>query len=361
MLNFTWWVNRKDFKGKNIFGGGFLGLDNIGLFDRNQPLPTGGRLEQADGTAWMAFFCGTMLSMALELASEDPVYEDVASKFFEHFIAIVDATHRVGGSGLWDDEDGFYYDQIFADGKITRLKIRSMVGIIPLFAVEVLESDLVHKLPGFKKRLEWFLSHRESLRQYVTISERDNGEHKMLLAVPNETRLKRILEYVLCETEFLSQFGVRSLSAAYKTPYTFKSGENSWSIEYEPGHAKGDMFGGNSNWRGPVWFPVNFLLIEALERYHHFYGDKLTVECPKGSGKVKTLKTAADDLRKRLSSLFLPDAAGVRPFYGGDSLAKQKSFAGLLQFHEFFHAETGQGLGASHQTGWTALVAEMLR
>lgn len=362
MLNFTWWVNRKDAKGKNLFGGGFLGLDNIGLFDRSQPLPTGGRLEQADGTAWMAFFCGTMLSMALELASEDPVYEDVASKFFEHFIAIVDATHRVGGTGLWDEEDGFYYDQIFADGKATRLKIRSMVGIIPIFAVEVLESDLVHKLPGFKKRLEWFLQHRESLQQYVTLRELENGHRKLLLAVPNEKRLKRILDYVLSTDEFLSDYGVRSLSRAYKTPYVYRNGQSQWSISYEPGHSGGAMFGGNSNWRGPVWFPVNFLLIEALERYHYFYGDDFQVECPKGSGRTMNLQGVACELRRRMINLFLPDAAGHRPCHGPETrYADDPAFSKLLLFHEFFHGDSGVGLGASHQTGWTALVAEMIR
>ena len=362
MLNFTWWVNRKDAAGKNIFGGGFLGLDNIGLFDRNQPLPNGARLEQADGTAWMAFFCGTMLSMALELASEDIVYEDVASKFFEHFIAIVDAAHRVGGTGLWDEPDGFYYDQIFADGKSTKMKVRSLVGIIPTFAVEILESDVVHKLPGFKKRLEWFLSNRESLKQYVSIQESEDGGHKMLLAMPNGERLKRILDYVLDENEFLSGFGVRSLSGVHRKPYTFQSGGQSWSINYEPGHAKGDMFGGNSNWRGPVWFPVNFLLLEALERYHYFYGDSMQVECPKGSGVMMNLKQVADELRGRLISLFLPDTEGQRPCHGRvAAYATDPAFKDLLQYHEFFHGDTGEGLGASHQTGWTALVAELIR
>ena len=362
MLNFTWWVNRKDFAGKNIFGGGFLGLDNIGLFDRNQPLPTGGRLEQADGTAWMAFFCGIMLSMAIELASEDIVYEDVASKFFEHFIAIVDATHRVGGTGLWDEPDGFYYDQIFADGKATKLKVRSLVGIIPTFAVEVLESDVVHKLPGFKKRLEWFLTNRESLKRYVTLREDGDGQGKMLLAVPNEERLKRILNYVLDENEFLSPHGIRSLSRVHAQPYTFRSGVNAWSISYEPGHSHGEMFGGNSNWRGPVWFPVNFLLIEALEQYHYFYGDAMQVECPKGSGTMMNLRGVADELRRRMISLFLPDAKGRRPCHGRvAAYAADPAFKNLLQYHEFFHGDTGEGLGASHQTGWTALVAEMIR
>ncbi len=363
MLNFTWWVNRKDFSGKNLFGGGFLGLDNIGLFDRSQPLPTGGRLEQADGTAWMAFFCGTMLSMALELAAEDPVYEDVASKFFEHFIAIVDAMHRLGGTGLWDEEEGFYYDQIFLQGEARRLRVRSMVGIIPLFAAEVLDGDVIDKLPGFKKRMDWFIQFRPDLQKYINMmSESSTGGHKYLLAIPNQERLKRVLRYVLNEDEFLSPHGIRSLSKIHQTPYTFSEDGKSWSIRYEPGDSESNLFGGNSNWRGPIWFPLNYLLIEALERYHFFYGSSFKMECPAGSGNEKTLMQIADEIRHRLIGLFVPDENGRRPCHGGDSqYAKDPYWKDLILYHEFFHADTGKGLGASHQTGWTALVAEMIR
>ncbi|MBC7784408.1 MAG: glucosidase [Burkholderiales bacterium] len=362
MLNFTWWVNRKDASGKNLFGGGFLGLDNIGIFDRSQPLPTGGRLEQADGTAWMAFFCGTMLSMALELAAEDPVYEDVASKFFEHFIAIVDAMHRLGGTGLWDDEDGFYYDQIFLKGQAKKLKVRSMVGIIPLFAAEVLDGETVEKLGGFKKRMDWFLKYRPDLTHYINMMCKSLTGQQYMLAIPSKDRLTRMLKYILDENEFLSPFGVRSLSRKYAKPYTFSDDGKSWSIGYEPGDSASGLFGGNSNWRGPVWFPVNFLLIESLEKYHHFYGDELKVECPTGSGNMMTLQQAAAAIRNRLVSLFLPDAAGRRPCHGTESqYATDPHWRNLVLFHEFFHGETGKGLGANHQTGWTALVAEMLR
>ena len=355
MLNFTWWVNRKDAAGKNLFGGGFLGLDNIGLFDRSQPLPTGGRLEQADGTAWMAFFCGTMLSMALELASEDPVYEDVASKFFEHYVAIVDAMHRVGGSGLWDERDGFYYDQIYFDHTIERLRVRSMVGIIPLFASVVLERSVIDKLPGFKKRLEWFVQYRSDLRQYLTLDTHADSS-RLLLSVANAERLRRVLTYVLAEGEFLSPFGIRSMSKIHTTPYVFHNNGQSWSLRYTPGESDTHVFGGNSNWRGPIWFPLNYLLIEALERYDFFFGETFKIECPTGSGTMMTLRQVADELRRRMVMLFMPGEKGRRPF-SGDS----REFDGLLQFHEFFDGDTGRGLGANHQTGWTALVAEMIR
>ncbi|HEX8340777.1 MAG TPA: hypothetical protein VF624_07705, partial [Tepidisphaeraceae bacterium] len=361
MLNFTWWVNRKDAAGKNLFGGGFLGLDNIGVFDRSQPLPTGGRLEQADGTAWMAFFCGTMLSMALELAAEDPVYEDVASKFFEHFIAIVDAMHRVGGTGLWDEEDGFYYDQIFIAGEAHRLKVRSMVGIIPLFAAEVLDGDTVHRLKGFKKRLDWFVKYRPDLRKYICIDER-RADHMMLLAIPNKERLARVLKYILDENEFLAPHGVRSLSKTHDEPYRFSFDSKEWCLKYEPGDSQTHLFGGNSNWRGPIWFPLNYLLIEAIERYHFFYGEEFKIECPTGSGTMMTLQEVANELRNRLMSLFLPDETGRRPCHGGEErFATDPHWKELLLFHEFFHGDTGKGLGASHQTGWTALVAELIR
>ena len=356
MLNFTWWVNRKDESGKGLFGGGFLGLDNIGLFDRSQPLPIGGRLEQADGTAWMAFFCGTMLFMALELASADSVYEDIASKFFEHYVAIVDAINRVGGTGLWDEEDGFYYDQIFFQGDAKRMKIRSLVGIIPLFANGILDPKIIDKLPGFKKRLEWFVNNRPGLRKYLTV--RDG---RTMLSIVEEKRLVRVLNYVLNESEFLSPYGVRSLSKIHSTPYVFASDGHQWSIRYEPAESRTGAFGGNSNWRGPVWFPLNFLLIESLERYHYFYGDSVTVECPVGSGNKQLLRQVASELRRRMIDLFLPGPDGNRPCFGASALEGDPHAKELVHFHEYFCGDSGRGLGASHQTGWTALVAEMIR
>jgi hypothetical protein len=365
LINFTWWVNRKDIDGRNIFGGGFLGLDNVGLFDRSKPLPSGQRLDQADATAWMAYYCGTMLSMALELAREDPVYEDVASKFFEHYVAIVDAMNTLGGTGLWDEADGFYYDQLAVDGSVTPLRIRSMVGIIPLFACEVLSDDVIEALPGFKKRMDWFLEHRQDLARHTTYCDRADGDAgrkatgMRLLAVPSIDRLRRVLRYVLDENEFLSPHGVRSLSKVHeKKPVVHKFEGRELRVKYVPGDSDTSLFGGNSNWRGPVWFPLNFLLIEALERYHHFYGDELLVECPTGSGHTMNLLQVADELAARLSSLFLRDKQGGRPCCGEDlRYATNPNWRDLIPFHEFFHGETGKGLGASHQTGWTALVA----
>jgi hypothetical protein len=368
LLNFTWWVNRKDPKGRNLFAGGFLGLDNIGVFDRSQALPDGGHLEQADGTAWMAFFCATMLSMAMELATSDPSYEDIASKFFEHFVSITDAMNCLGGMGLWDEEEGFYYDLLNVNGTTLPLRSRSMVGIIPLFAVEVLEQDTVDRLPGFKKRLDWFLRHRQDLARHISycVSDQCEGhDHRhshRLLAVPSRERLLRVLRYVLDESEFLSPFGVRALSGFHREqPYAIHIGGQEHRIEYVPGESNTGLFGGNSNWRGPVWFPVNYLLIEALERYHHFYGDTLKVECPTGSGRMANLKEVADDLAGRLTQLFVPDDRGRRPCHGDESrYADDPHWRDLVLFHEYFHGDNGRGVGASHQTGWTALVANLL-
>ncbi len=360
LLNFTWWVNRKDPAGRNLFSGGFLGLDNIGVFDRSKPLPGGGFLEQADATAWMAFYCGTMLSMALELAREDPACEDMASKFFEHFVAITDAMNALGGTGLWDEADGFYYDQVLVDGRAVPLKIRSMVGLIPLLAVEILDQETLQRLPGFRKRMEWFLRNRQDLARHITcLDTRDGGPHvHRLLAIPSRERLVRVLRYMLDESEFLSPFGIRSLSKVHAArPFVFRAGHEEGTVAYAPGESDTPLFGGNSNWRGPVWFPVNFLLIEALERYHHFYGESLRVEYPTGSRSLATLQEVARDLSCRLVRLFLPDAEGQRPCHGGDPrYARDPAWKDLVLFHEYFHAETGAGLGASHQTGWTALV-----
>ncbi|MFY4730970.1 MGH1-like glycoside hydrolase domain-containing protein, partial [Nitrospira sp. BLG_2] len=365
LLNFTWWVNRKDLEGRHLFSGGFLGLDNIGVFDRSKPLPTGGHIEQADGTAWMAFFCATMLSMALELAKDDPVYEDMASKFFEHFVAIVDAMNTLGGTGLWDDTDGFYYDQLHVQGRTIPLKIRSLVGIIPLFAAEVLDEERIAQLPGFTKRMHWFLKNRSDLARHVAyyaecpVSDARTGAHPpRLLAIPSRDRLERVLRYLLDEEEFLSPYGIRSVSRIHRDhPYVFRVGGEVHSVQYVPGESTSGLFGGNSNWRGPVWFPVNYLLIEALERYHYFYGDTLRVECPRGSGRRLNLKQVANQLTLRLTRLFLRDSDGQRPCFGEDSrFARDPDWRELVLFHEYFHGETGKGLGASHQTGWTALV-----
>lgn len=362
LINFTWWVNRKDPSGKNLFAGGFLGLDNIGVFDRSRPLPTGGHLEQADGTAWMAFYCGTMLSMALELAQHDPAYEDIATKFFEHFIAITDAINTLGGTGLWDDTDGFYYDQISMDGRCTPLRVRSLVGIVPLLAVEVLESRIIDRLPDFKRRMNWFLKHRADLPWAATCACAHGGaDHHRLLAIPSRERLERVVSRLMDEQEFLSPFGVRSLSKFHeRTPYVFTAGGEEFRVDYAPGESTTGLFGGNSNWRGPIWFPLNYLIVEALERYHHFYGDTLTIEFPAASGRRITLGQAAGEIRRRLASLFLPDASGRRPFHRGDAHDTDPHWRDLVLFHEHFHADTGRGLGATHQTGWTALVHQLL-
>ncbi len=367
LLNFTWWVNRKDIEGNNLFGGGFLGLDNIGVFDRSQPLPAGGRLEQADGTAWMAFFCSTMLAIALELASEDPSYEDIASKFFEHFVAIADAMNTLGGNGLWDEADGFYYDQLKMAGSGQPLRIRSVVGIIPLFAVEILDLRTLDRLPGFKKRMNWFLENRRDLARQITICERGHAaaaqeSSRLLLAIPSRERLQRVLKRVLDENEFLSPFGLRALSKAHAAePFVFQGEHQELRVDYIPGESNSGMFGGNSNWRGPIWFPVNYLLIESLERYHHFYGNEFKVECPTNSGCWMTLKEVAADLSRRLASIFVPDANGRRACHGEEArYANDPHWRDLVLFYEYFHGDTGRGCGASHQTGWTALVTRLL-
>ena len=361
LLNFTWWVNRKDPAGRHLFSGGFLGLDNVGVFDRSKPLPNG-TLEQADGTAWMAFYCGTMLSMALELAEHDPAYEDIASKFFEHFIAIADAMNNLGGTGLWNEEDGFYYDQLLAPDSAVSLRLRSVVGIIPLFAVELIDEKRMQQLPGFAKRTRWFLKHRQDLASQISYLEKKSDDGHFLLAIPTRERLARVLRYVFDESEFLSPHGVRSLSRIYRDhPFVLKTGGAEHSVRYVPGDSDSGLFGGNSNWRGPVWFPLNYLLIEALERYHHFYGDSFKIEFPTGSGQQWTLAQVARELARRLVSLFLPDQSGRRPVFGMEPrFVNDPHWQDLLLFHEYFHGDTGQGLGASHQTGWTALIAKLL-
>jgi hypothetical protein len=367
LLNFTWWVNRKDAHGKHLFSGGFLGLDNIGIFDRGAPLPGGGTLEQADGTAWMAFYCGTMLSIALELARFDSSYEDLASKFLEHFIAIADAMNHLGGTGLWDDEDGFYYDRILVHERSVPLRLRSVVGVIPLLAVEVEEQSTIDRLPGFKRRLQWFLENRTEVCSRMGYMDDDREHIHRMLSIPSRERLMRVLRYVLDENELLSPFGVRSLSKAHSTrPFEVTLAGERFSARYAPGESDSRMFGGNSNWRGPVWMPINFLLVEALERYHFFYGDSLQIECPTGSGVFMNLAEVSRELARRLVLPWTPDAEGRRAFHGdgtvagGARLAEHPRWKDHLLFHEYFHGDTGRGLGASHQTGWTALAATLI-
>lgn len=364
LINFTWWVNRKDPDGRHLFSGGFLGLDNIGIFDRSKPLD-GGHLEQADGTAWMAFYCGTMLSMALELAQEDPVYEDVASKFFEHFVAITDAINTLGSTGLWDEEDGFYYDQLHCNERTVKLRVRSIAGMIPLLAVEVLEEDTLKRLKSFSKRMQWFLENRPELSSTISymcpIVKR--GKCQRLLAIPSRERLFRVLGTLFDEKEFLSDFGIRSLSRFYQDhPFILKIDGEENRVEYVPGESNSGFFGGNSNWRGPIWFPLNYLLIEALERYHHFFGNDFLVEFPSGSGTKVTLKEAAQEIARRLSRIFLANPKGDRAcHHEKSSYAEDPCWKNLVLFYEYFHGDTGKGLGASHQTGWTALIAPCIK
>ena len=364
LIDFTWWINRKDVAGKHLFAGGFLGLDNISLFDRSQQLPNGATLEQADGTAWMAFYCVTMLAMALELARQEPAYEDVASKFFEHFVAIADAMNSLGGTGLWDEQDGFYYDQLRANGQPHHLRIRSLVGLIPLLAVEVLEDDVIACMPGFRKRMQWFIDYRHDLARHIAYMEPDGeGRHgHRLLAIPSRPRLERVFRYLFDENEFLSPYGIRSLSLFHKgKPYVCRAGGVEQRVDYEPAESRTNLFGGNSNWRGPVWFPVNYLLVEALERYHHFYGDTLCVEFPTSSGRRMNLQEVARELAARLARIFRADDQGRRICHGADPrFAQDPHWRDLLLFHEYFHGDTGQGLGASHHTGWTALITRLL-
>lgn len=366
LLNFTWWVNRKDHNGNHVFSGGFLGLDNIGVFDRSQSLPTGGHLEQADGTAWMAFYCSTMLAIALELARKDPAYEDVASKFFEHFMAITVAINSLDNCGLWDEEDGFYYDHLHIDDRFIPLRVRSLVGLLPLIAVDILDNEVLERLPGFKKRMNWFLKNRTDLLSDMSCLEvgySNEGNSHRLLALPSLDRLKRMIRYLLDEKEFLSPFGIRSLSKIHQEdPYIFHANGSEYRVDYIPGESNTELFGGNSNWRGPIWFPVNYLLIEALERYHHFYGDALTVEFPTGSGRMMNLDQVSRELIQRLVSIFLPGANGRRPCHGRQTVyATDPHWKDLVLFYEYFHGDSGEGLGASHQTGWTALVTNFIQ
>jgi hypothetical protein len=365
LLNFTWWVNRKDFEGRNVFQGGFLGLDNIGVFDRSAPLPTGGHLEQSDGTSWMGMYCLNMLAMALELARENPAYEDVASKFFEHFVYIAHAMDDLGGEGiqLWDAQDGFYYDVLHRpDGSHYPLRVRSMVGLIPLFAVETLEPEIVDKLPGFQRRMQWFIDNRPEFAEHVERQEVPGRGTRRLLSIVDKRQLPRVLRYMLDQEEFFSPYGIRAVSRVHlRRPYTLQVNGTEHRVDYEPAESHSNLFGGNSNWRGPVWFPVNFLLVEALQKFHYFFGDSLKVECPTGSRNKVNLWEAAGELSRRLNRIFLRGQDGRRPVFGGlEKFQSDPHWRDHVLFHEYFHGDNGAGIGANHQTGWTGLVAKLI-
>ncbi|MGH9547685.1 MAG: MGH1-like glycoside hydrolase domain-containing protein [Terriglobales bacterium] len=366
LLNFTWWVNRKDAAGMNIFQGGFLGLDNIGVFDRSAPLPTGGYIEQSDGTSWMAMYTLNLLAMALELAREDPAYEDVASKFWEHFIYIARAMSHRGqeGMGLWNEEDGFFYDVLqLPDGAKFPMKIRSMVGLIPLFAVETLEPDVLNRHPGFKRRLEWFVENRPDLTDNIACMTMEGKGDRRLLAIADPDQLREILKYMLDEREFLSPYGIRALSQFHRDhPYMLNVNEMEHRVDYEPGESSTGLFGGNSNWRGPVWFPTNYLLVESLQKFHHYLGEDFKVEFPTGSGKMMTLWEVAGELSRRMTNLFLRDEKGRRPVFGNlEKFQTDPHWRDLILFHEYFHGDSGAGIGASHQTGWTGVVTKLMQ
>ena len=367
LIGFTWWVNRKDSEGKNIFEGGFLGLDNIGVFDRSARLPHGGHLEQSDGTSWMGMFCLNMMRMALELARENSVYENIATKFFEHFLGIAEAMNNLGGKGigLWDEPDEFYYDVLhMPDGRYLPLRVRSLVGLMPLLAVETIEPELLDAMPGFKERLEWYLNRRPDLASLISRWNEPGTGERRLIALTRGHRMKCLLRRMLDPEEFLSDHGVRSLSKYHAAnPYVLRQEDGTERVvNYEPAESQTNIFGGNSNWRGPVWLPINYLLIESLQKFHHYYGDDFKVECPTGSGRYLTLNEIANELSNRLIQLWLRDKNGARPFAraSGDALEGEPD-RDLYWFHEYFHGDTGAGLGASHQTGWTGLVAKLIQ
>jgi hypothetical protein len=366
LLNFTWWINRKDSEGKNVFQGGFLGLDNIGVFDRSAPLPTGGHIEQSDATSWMGMYCLNMLAIALELAREDSAYEDVASKFFEHFVYICRAMNNLGGEGieLWNREDGFFYDVLdLPDGRKFPMKVRSMVGLIPLFAVETVGSDVCDALPGFKRRMQWFLENRPDFAQHVETETGPDGQVRRFFSLVDRGRLKQICRYLLDEGEFLSPHGIRAVSRFHREhPYVIDVMGMEHRVDYEPAESSTGLFGGNSNWRGPVWFPVNYLIIESLQKFHFYLGDAYRVECPYGSGRMRTLWDVAGEISRRMNRIFLKDADGRRPVFGGNErLQTDPHFRDHVLFYEYFHGDDGAGIGASHQTGWTGLVAKLIQ
>ncbi len=365
LLNFTWWVNRKDAEGNNVFQGGFLGLDNIGVFDRSTALPTGGYIDQSDGTSWMAMYCLNMLSIALELAKFNPVYEDIATKFFEHFLYIADAMNHIGEGedSLWNESDGFFYDILHLTERQIPLKVRSMVGLIPLFGIETIEAETFNMLPGFKARFDWFIKNRPDLHRNVACMESKGVCNKTLLAIVSKDKLQLVLQKMLDKNEFLGDYGIRALSIFHaEHPYNFDVDGCQFQVNYEPAESSSGLFGGNSNWRGPVWFPVNFLLIESLQKFHYYLGDDFKVECPTGSGKMMTLWEVAAELSQRLIRIFLRDDSGKRPIYGGtDKFQTDPNWRDFILFYEYFHGNNGAGIGASHQTGWTGLVAKIIQ
>jgi len=365
LLNFTWWVNRKDFEGQNVFQGGFLGLDNIGVFDRNMPLPDGSHIEQSDGTSWMGMYCLNMLTIALELAQEDRAYSDIASKFFEHFVYIAHAMNDLAPEGieLWNDDDGFYYDILHRDHTThIPLKVRSMVGLIPLFAITILESELINTLPSFQRRMQWFMDNWTDIDEHVEQMDEPGNNKYFLLAIVNRRKLPRMLKVMLDEAEFLSNYGLRALSRYHlEHPFTIEMNGVVHTVDYEPAESTSGLFGGNSNWRGPIWFPLNYLIIESLQTFHHFYGDTFKVEFPTGSGNLLNLEEIATELSRRLTTIFLRDEAGRRAVNGGvEKFQRDPHWRDLILFYEYFHGDNGAGIGASHQTGWTGLVASLL-
>ena len=364
LLNFTWWLNRKDRSGKNTFEGGFLGLDNIGVFDRSSPLPTGGYLEQADGTAWMALFSLNMLEISVELALHDATYTDMALKFLQHFVSIASATiHAGGNTGMWDEEDGFFYDVLqLPDGQAQRLKVRSMVGLLPLCAVTVFEGEFREKYPELMKRFKGFLDARPELTTFIHDPGKVGHAGRRLGAILDETKLRRVLAKMLDENEFLSPYGIRSLSRFHADhPYRFHVGGQEYRVSYLPGESDTGMFGGNSNWRGPIWMPVNALIIRALLQYYAYYGNDFTIECPTGSGRMMNLYQVAEEISRRLTSIFLKDKDGHRPVNGGEKkLQEDPHWRDYIQFYEYFHGDNGAGLGANHQTGWTGVIARAM-
>lgn len=366
LLNFTWWVNRKDADGMNIFQGGFLGLDNIGVFDRSAPLPTGGHIAQSDGTSWMAMYALNLLAIAMELAKEDPSYEDVASKFWEHFLYIAHAMNNRGEDeiSLWDETDGFFYDVLHLPaGKPYPMKVRSMVGLIPLFAVETLEPELLDRLPDFKRRMEWFISNRSDLTKNVACMRTPGNAERRLLSIVDQEKLRSVLRLMLDENEFLSPYGIRAVSRFHKDhPYVLPVNGREHRVDYEPAESSTGLFGGNSNWRGPIWFPLNYLLVESLQKFHHYLGEDFKVECPVGSGQMMTLWEVAGEISKRLSRIFLKDENQRRPVFGAvEKFHSDTNWRDLIPFHEYFHGDNGSGVGASHQTGWTGLVAKLIQ
>jgi hypothetical protein len=365
LLNFTWWVNRKDAEGNNVFQGGFLGLDNIGVFDRSSPLPTGGHIEQSDGTSWMGMYCLNLMAIALELARTEPAYEDVATKFFEHFMYIANAMNNIAGEGieLWDDQDEFFYDVLHLGQTKFRLKVRSMVGLIPLFAVETIDPELIDMLPRFKRRLEWFLTNKPELARLVSHWDVPGSGQRRLFGLLRGHRMKRVLKRMLDETEFLSEYGIRALSKYHAAnPYIIHVDGQEYRVDYQPAESNTSVFGGNSNWRGPIWLPVNYLIIESLQKFHHYYSDDFRVEYPTNSGQFLSLNEIAAELSRRLINIFLKDEEGHRPVYGGTEIFQNDPhWRDYILFFEYFHGDNGAGLGASHQTGWTALIAKLIQ